>query len=485
MTIVSASPGGEKAPNMAQSSQHLQRKLTERQLSMIAIGGAIGVGLFLGSNVTISLAGPSVILTYLLGAVLALIMAYALAEMAVVHPVAGSFGIYAERYLNRWSGFTVRATYGLIQIIAIGAEVTAVAIYFQYWFPSTPQWLWVAVASVGVVGINAAQVGNFGEFEYWFSLIKVVAIIVFIFVGIALITGLSPRPALGIRNLTAYGGFLPHGFRGMWLAFTLTMASYMGVEVVAVTAGEARRPAEAIPRAMRTMVFRLILFYVLAIAVMVTLTPWNQTGDGSISGSPFVRAFASIGISNAAFIMNLVVITAALSSANTNLYLSTRMLFSLARGNFAPALLGRLSGNGVPHRALAASSLGMVVAIFLAIYVPKHAFLLMYGSAVAGMYFVWIVILLAHLRFRRSIGAKVNDLPLKLHLFPIANILGIVVLVAIACSTFFVEGLQYSVPAFAGLLAIISLLYWTVQHGAAAAAAVPLEASPESLPPEP
>jgi L-asparagine transporter-like permease len=485
MKITSASPDGEKAPETARPSQHLQRKLTERQLSMIAIGGAIGVGLFLGSNVTISLAGPAVILTYLLGAVLALIMAYVLAEMAVVHPVAGSFGICAERYLNRWSGFTVRATYGLIQIIAIGAEVTAVAIYFQYWFPNTPQWLWVAVVSAGVVGINATHVGNFGEFEYWFSLIKVMAIVVFIFVGIALITGLSPRPALGIRNLTAYGGFLPHGFRGMWLAFTLTMASYMGVEVVAVAAGEARRPAEAIPRAMRTMVFRLILFYVLAIAVMVTMTPWNQTGDGSISGSPFVRAFTSIGIPNAAFLMNLVVITAALSSANTNLYLSTRMLFSLARGNFAPGLLGRLSANGVPHRALAASSLGMVAAIFLAIYVPKRAFLLMYGSAVAGMYFVWIVILLAHLRFRRSIGAKVNDLPLKLHLFPIANIVAIVVLVAIACSTFFVEGLQYSVPAFAVLLAIISFLYWKVQRGATAGAAVPLEASPESLLPEP
>src|SRR5712664_1659429 len=207
MKITSASPDGENAPTTPQPSQDLQRKLTERQLSMIAIGGAIGVGLFLGSNVTINLAGPSVILTYVLGAILALIMAYSLAEMAVVHPVAGSFGIYAERYLNQWSGFTVRATYGLIQIIAIGAEVTAVAIYFQYWFPTTPQWIWVAAVSLGVVAINAAQVGNFGEFEYWFSLVKVVAIIVFIAVGIALITGLSPRPALGFRNLTAYGGF--------------------------------------------------------------------------------------------------------------------------------------------------------------------------------------------------------------------------------------------------------------------------------------
>ena len=215
---------------------------------------------------------------------------------------------------------------------------------------------------------------------------------------------------------------------------------------------------------MRTMVFRLILFYVLAMAVMVTVSPWNQTGDGTISGSPFVRVFASIGVPYAAAIMNLVVITAALSSANTDLYLSTRMLFSLARGHYAPAPLGRLSRNGVPHRALAVSSLGMAVAILLAIYVPKGAFLLMYGSAVAGMYFVWIVILLAHLRFRRSIGAKVNDLPLRLRLFPVSSIMGIVVLVAVAGSTFYVHGLRYSVPIFAVLLAGMSLVYWKVHR---------------------
>lgn len=452
---------------------------------MIAIAGAIGVGLFLGSSVTVSLAGPSVILTYVFGAFLALIMAYSLAEMAVVHPVAGSFGIYAERYLNPWAGFTVRATYGLVQIIAIGAEVTAVAIYFQYWFPLFPQWVWVTVVSLGVVCVNALQVGNFGEFEYWFALVKVVAILAFIGVGIALITGLSPRPAFGLTNLTAFGGFFPHGLRGMWLAFTLTMSSYMGVEVLAVTAGEAKRPEQAIPRAMRSMVFRLILFYILAIAVMVTVTPWNQTGNGTLSASPFVRAFATVGIPYAASIMNVVVITAALSSANTNLYLSTRMLFSLARGHLAPAPLGTLSTNGVPHRALAVSSLGMAIAILLAIYVPQRAFLLMYGSAVAGMYFVWIVILCSHLSFRRAIGTKVEELPLKLRLFPVSNILGIAVLMAIACSTFFVEGLQYSVPAFLMLLVFMSLAYWRARFGTKPGGGVAaFETTPESLPPE-
>jgi AAT family amino acid transporter len=284
--------------------------------------------------------------------------------------------------------------------------------------------------------------------------------------------------------LVAYGGFLPHGLRGVWLALTLVIASYMGIEVVAVTAGEARRPEEAIPRAMRTIVFRLIIFYVLAIGVMVTMAPWNQSGEGTLTGSPFVRAFAAIGVPYAALIMNLVVITAALSSANTNLYLSTRMLFSLARGHYAPAPLGRLSASGVPLRALAASSLGMAVAILLAIYVPKRAFLLMYGSAVAGMYFVWIVILLAHLRFRRSIGTRVNDLPLKLRLFPISNYFGIMVLVAVACGTVYVEGLQYSVPIFALLLAIMSLVYLKIRKDPKGNDVGQLETNPESSPAE-
>src|ERR1035438_4127031 len=219
---------------------NLQRSLTQRQLTMLALGGAIGVGLFLGSSVTIRLAGPGVIITYLFGAGIAMIVAYAVAEMAVVHPVAGAFGVYAEIYLNRWAGFAVRATYGLVQIIAIGAEVTAVAIYFGFWFPHIPGWEWILLVSAALVTINALQVGNFGEFEYWFALIKVLAIVVFIVVGLLLITGLGPWPAVGLANLTRYGGFLPHGWRGVWLAMSLVRSSYMGVEVIAVTAGEAQ-----------------------------------------------------------------------------------------------------------------------------------------------------------------------------------------------------------------------------------------------------
>src|SRR4029077_10393116 len=213
---------------------------------MITIGGAIGVGLFLGSSVTIRLAGPGVIISYLFAALIAMIVAYALAEMAVVHPVAGSFGVYAEKYLSAWAGFTVRTTYALVQIIAIGAEVTAVAIYFAFWFPSIPPWIWVVGVSIGLVAVNSQQVARFGEFEYWFALIKVLAIVVFIVVGLGLILGLGPRPAVGLSNLTAHGGFLPYGWKGVWLALTLVLTSYMGVEIIAVTAGEAERPEETI-----------------------------------------------------------------------------------------------------------------------------------------------------------------------------------------------------------------------------------------------
>lgn len=465
--MVSPGPANSLDSKVAGSlpSGELHRKLTQRQLSMLAIGGAIGVGLFLGSSVTIRLAGPGVIVTYLLGAVVAMIIAYTLAEMAVVHPVAGSFGVYAEIYLNGWAGFSVRATYALVQIIAIGAEVTAVAIYFGFWFPSVPQWIWVVAVSVGLVAINTLQVGRFGEFEYWFALIKVLAIVVFVVVGLALIIGIGSRPAIGLSNLTAHGGFFPFGFKGVWLALSLVVTSYMGVEVIAVTAGEAENPEKSIPRAMRTIVFRLILFYVLAITIMMAMSPWNSGGSGNaITASPFVTAFSSAGIPFAATIMNLVVITAALSSSNTDLYLTSRMLFSLARSSYAPAALGRLSANGVPLYALGVSTAGMAAAILLAIFNPGHAFLMLYGVAVAGMFFVWSVILFTHLAFRRALSPeRLAALPMRIWLFPFSTLLGIVALFAITISTFFIDGLQYTVPGFAPFLLLISLAYLSVR----------------------
>jgi AAT family amino acid transporter len=442
-------------------AEGLHRGLGQRQLTMMAIGGAIGVGLFLGSSVTIRLAGPAVILSYLLGAGIALIMSYALAEMAVVHPVAGAFGVYAETYLNPWAGFSVRATYGIAQIIAIGAEVTAAGIYISFWFPNVPQWIWVVLVSAALVALNSMKVNRLGEFEYWFATIKVAAIVAFIIVGISLILGVGSRGAIGLANLTQHGGFLPTGWKGVWLSLTITVTSYMGVEIIAVTAGEAEHPEVTIPHAMRSIVWRLILFYVLAIAIMVTMVPWDKTSTSStVSGSPFVTAFAAAHIPFAAAIMNFVVLTAALSSVNTNLYLSTRMFFSLGQGGYAPEWIGGVNRNGVPHRALLASTAGIIAAILLAIFAPRNAFLMLYGTAVAGMLFVWLVILNTHLRFRKAIThERLLTLPMRLWAHPLFTVIGILLLLSIAVTTFFVDGLQWSIPAFLVFLGLISLLY--------------------------
>jgi AAT family amino acid transporter len=245
---------------------------------------------------------------------------------------------------------------------------------------------------------------------------------------------------------------------------SLTLTSYMGVEILGVTAGEASQPEKTIPRAMRTVTLRLILFYVLSITVMLSMTPWDKMGSG-ITGSPFVLAFATAGIPYAAKIMNLVVITAALSSANTNLYLTSRTLFSLSHDGYLPRALGGLGRNGVPYIALIVSTGGMVAAILLAIFAPGRAFLLLYGVAVAGMFFVWGIILFAHLAFRRSLGpVRVALLPIHLSISPYAQIAALAALAAIVISTFYVEGLQYSVPSFVPFLLLITAFYWMVKR---------------------
>jgi Gamma-aminobutyrate permease and related permeases len=441
--------------------QGLQRKLTLWQLTMIALGGAIGVGLFLGSAVTIGIAGPGVLLSYVFGAVIALIMAYALAEMASVHPVAGSFGVYAEKYLSRWAGFTVRLTYWFAQTVAIGAEVTAIGVYFSYWFPNVPASVWIGGSSALVMAVNAANVKIFGTLESWFAMIKVLAIVAFIILGTALIVGIG-KPGMGLSNLTAHGGFLPRGWTGVWLALTLVITSYMGIEVIAVTAGEAEHPEESVPRALRTMVIRLIIFYVLAVFVILAVTPWTNIAatGGRLTGSPFVKVFREIGIPFAGGIMNFVVISAALSSVNTDLYLCTRMIFSLSRAGFAPRWIGHVNQRGIPLIALCASAAGMSAAIIFALK-GQERFLLLYGTAVAAMFFVWATILATHIRFRRALPPdRRRLLPVRMPGHPIVSIFGIAVIVALALTSIFVKGLEWSLPLFFGWLTVATFLYF-------------------------
>jgi amino acid transporter, AAT family len=430
----------------------LKRQLSTRQLSMIGLGGAIGTGLFLGSAVSVRVAGPGVILSYAVGAVIAWLIAWALAEMAVAHPVAGSFGVYAETYVHPWAGFTVRYSYWLAQAVAIGSELVAASIYCHDWFPQVPGWIWIAGFSLGLIYVNARAVGSFGEFEYWFAMIKVVTIGVFMILGGALLLGIGFQP-LGFGNYTAHGGFLPHGWSGVGLGVAMAIWSFLGTETVAITSGEAKNPEVTVPRALRSMVGRLSLFYIGGIAVLVGVMPWTEAG---LTESPFVRVFRGVGIPAAAGVMNFVVLTAALSSVNTNLYNCTRMLFSLSRGGYAPKLFGRLSQRGTPVVALIASSIGMVGALILELNFKESAYLQMLGAAFLGGLFAWIMIFITHLIFRRKYQ---GTLLVRAPGYPWTSIFGLAALVAITISTWWVPGLRITLAAGLPWMAFISVCY--------------------------
>lgn len=415
----------------------LKRQLEKRQLTMIAIGGAIGTGLFLGSGFAVSLAGPGVIISYILGVLITLIMMYALSEMTVVHPTAGSFGVLAETYINPWAGFVVRYTYWIAQVIAIGGEVTAAATFTKFWFPAVPMVVWVIIYSIALIIINLSSVKHFGEIEYWFAMIKVSAIVLFIILGIGYIFNGFGQTAPGLGNLTAHGGFLPNGFSGVLKAMLIVIFSFYGIEVIAVTAGEAKEPEKSIPQAMKSMLFRLSLFYILAIALVVAIVPWTKAG---LSESPFVTVFRSVGVPFAAGIMNFVVLTAALSSMNTNLYLTGRMLFSLSRSGHAPKVFGQLSKEGGPRHAVLASTLGLLLAAFLSVKFPDTAYMYLFGVSIFGGIFVWILILVSILRFRKIRAERgLAPSPFRMPLFPILPWVGILALVAILVDCFFIQ----------------------------------------------
>ncbi len=406
----------------------LHQGLSKAQAVMIGLGGAIGVGLFLGSANAIGTAGPAVLVSYLIAGFVALVMVFSLSEMAVVHPAAGSFGVYAETYLNPWAGFVVRYLYWISQVLAVGAEAVAIGIYMQFWFPDTPIWLWSVGFAFALVWVNSREVKNFGTIEYWFAMIKVVAIVAFILLGLRSIIGVGTDP-IGLHNLTGLpGGFMPKGPYGVWLAVIWGVLAFNGIEVIAVTSGEVKNPEKVIPAALRTMLVRLFLFYILAIGVIVAFVPWTDIGGKAIEGSPFVKVFSHTGIREAAGIMNFVVLTAALSSMNTNVYLCSRMLFSLSRGGFAPRFLGSLSKRGTPTAATILSGACILGAAAMSKLSPD-AFNQLFGVAMFAAMGVWIIILLSHLSFRRRHGAA--ELPVKMPFFPLLQLAGLAILGAL------------------------------------------------------
>ncbi|MFY9905123.1 MAG: amino acid permease [Terriglobales bacterium] len=403
----------------------LRRQLTAGQMTMVAVGGSIGTGLLLGTAAAIELAGPSVILSFVLAAFISWTVALALGELASTHPAAGSFGVYGDLYLNHWAGFISRAGYWLAIAVSIGAEMVAATTYMQLWFPQVPSIVWVLAFSALLLAVNFLSVHNYGRFEFWFAMIKAAVIAIFIVLGATLLLTGRATP-----QYTAHGGFFPLGPAAPLLAITFAIYTFGGVEFVAVTSGESAS-AEAVARAVRRTFLTLAILYLGAITILVGVMPWNRAG---VTESPFVTVFRSVRIPGAAHFMNFVVLTAALSGANAALYISSRMLFSLARTGWAPRALGRLSKKGTPTLALLASSYGIVVAIVLERWAPARAFEYIIRGAFFGMMLSWIVSLAAHINFRRRLAAAQSaKIPARSPLGKWGSIIGLtIVLTSIA-----------------------------------------------------
>jgi len=405
----------------------LRHQLTAGQMTMVAVGGSIGTGLLLGTAAAIELAGPAVILTFVLAAFISWTVALALGELASTHPAAGSFGVYGDLYLNHWAGFISRAGYWLAIAVSIGAEMVASATYMQLWFPSVPAIVWVFAFSAFLLFINFLAVHSYGRFEFWFAMIKVAVIALFIMLGAALL--LTGR---AVPHYTNHGGFFPLGPAAPLLAITFAIYIFGGVEFVAVASGESTS-ATAVGRAAHMIFLTLALVYLGAIVILVGVMPWNRAG---VTESPFVTVFRSVSLPGAAHFMNFVVLTAALSGANAALYISSRMLFSLARTGWAPGALGRLSTKGTPTLALLVSSYGIVVALVLERWAPAKAFEYILRGAFFGMMLSWIVSLAAHINFRRRLSdAQAAEIPARSPLGKWGSVIGLVVVLASTAKT--------------------------------------------------
>jgi len=393
------------APSREGSEAGLRPQLSARQMAMVAVGGSIGTGLLLGAGAAVQIAGPAVVISYLVAALLAWIVTNALGEMASVHPAAGSFGVYADTYLHPWAGFVVRYAYWFSVSIAVAAEMVAAATYVHFWFQRVPGALLVVLFAAAVLYLNLRAVGQYAEVEYWFAMVKVVTIVAFIVIGASLLLGGRVAP-----QYTAGGGFLPNGIRSPLLAVSFALFSFLGIEFVAISSAEARSASD-IPRATRLAFALLAFIYVGATAVLVGVMPWNRAG---VAQSPFVTVFQVVGLPAASAVMNLVVLTAALSGANANLYAGARMLFSLARAGYAPRRAGELNASGSPAVALLASAGWIAIAVVMEHYAPDTAFVYIVGASLFGGMLAWCMALAAHVSFRRTLSrAQVLALPMR------------------------------------------------------------------------
>lgn len=409
---------------MASTSQ-LRQDLSQRQLSMIALGGVIGAGLFVGSGVVIAKTGPASFLTYAICGLLIVLVMRMLGEMATANPSTGSFADYAATALGGWAGFSVGWLYWYFWVIVVGFEAVAGGKVLNYWFPA-PLWLLSLGLMMLMTATNLFSVSSFGEFEFWFAGIKVAAIIAFLGLGTAFVLGWWPGRHLDFSNLTSRGGFFPAGVGAVFAAVVVVIFSMVGAEVVTIAAAESRDPERAIARATRSVVVRIVVFFVGSVLLLVVITPWNAMEPGT---SPYVAALKHMGLPGADQIMNAVVLTAVLSCLNSGLYTSSRMLFVLARRGEAPSRLVKLSRRGVPAVAILFSSVVGFLCVLMAWLSPDTVFLFLLNSSGAVILFVYLLIALSQIVLRRR--TPTEQLRVKMWLFPPLSILTAAGIVAV------------------------------------------------------
>ncbi|MHC8355927.1 amino acid permease [Pseudomonas sp. LB3P81] len=431
----------------------LKRGLKNRHIQLIALGGAIGTGLFLGSAGVLKSAGPSMILGYAIAGLIAFLIMRQLGEMIVEEPVAGSFSHFAHNYWGGFAGFLSGWNYWVLYVLVGMAELTAVGKYVQFWWPEVPTWVSAAVFFVLVNLINTLNVKVFGEMEFWFAIIKVVAIIGMILLGCYMLFSGTGGPQASVSNLWSHGGFFPNGTNGLLMAMAFILFSFGGLELVGITAAEASEPRKVIPKAINQVVYRVLIFYVGALTVLLSLYPWDQllqtlgaSGD-TYSGSPFVQIFALIGSDTAAQILNFVVLTAALSVYNSGVYCNSRMLFGLAEQGDAPKVLMKLNKQGVPLLALGVSALITMLAVLVNYVAPQEALELLFALVVASLMINWALISLTHLKFRKAMVQRGIVPGFKAFWSPYTNYLCLAFMAVIICVIWMIPPVRASVYA--------------------------------------
>lgn len=446
------------------ANKELKRGLEARHIQMIALGGTIGVGLFMGSASTIQWTGPSVMLAYAISGIFVFFIMRAMGEMLYVEPSTGSFATFGYKYIHPLAGYlTVWSNW--FQWVIVGmSEIIAVGAYMQYWFPDLPAWIPGLIAMVILGAANLMSVKSFGELEFWFAMIKIVTIVLMIVAGFGLIFfGIGNGGiAIGLSNLWAHGGFFAGGWSGFFFALSLVVAAYQGVELIGITAGEAKDPQKTITKAVNSIIWRILIFYIGAIFVIVTVYPWNEL---STLGSPFVATFAKVGITAAAGLINFVVITAAMSGCNSGIYSAGRMLYTLGVNGQGPKFFTKLTSNGVPLVGTFGVLIGLVIGVVLSYIAPENLFVYVYSASVLPGMVPWFIILISQIRFRKEKGKEMDNHPFKMPFAPVSSYLTIAFLIMVLVGMWINDDTRVSLIVGIIFLALVTLSFYVFGIG--------------------